>query len=122
MINVRMTALSTLSGLLLWLATPCLAGEWQLVWSDEFDKPGLPDAAKWDYETGFIRNNEAQYYTRARKENARVENGMLVIEARKEAFKNPDFDPDAKEGDRRHRDRELAQYTSASLTTRGKAS
>jgi len=113
-----MTALSTLSSLLLWLATPGLAGEWQLVWSDEFDKPGLPDPAKWDYETGFIRNNEAQYYTRARPENARVENGMLVIEARKEVFKNPDFDPGA--GSWR-RSREAAQYTSASLTTRGKA-
>src|SRR5437588_5089437 len=61
-------------------------GNWKLVWSDEFDKAGLPDATKWDYETGFIRNDEAQYYTRARPENARVENGMLIIEARKEHF------------------------------------
>src|SRR5207302_3388306 len=61
-------------------------GNWKLVWSDEFDKAGLPDATKWDYESGFIRNNEAQYYTRARPENARVENGMLIIEARKEHF------------------------------------
>src|SRR5262245_22356999 len=50
---------------------PSRAAEWKLVWSDEFDKPGLPDATRWNYETGFIRNNEAQYYTRERKENSR---------------------------------------------------
>ena len=96
------------------------ASDWKLVWSDEFDKPGLPDSTKWAYETGFIRNNEAQYYTRARNENARVENGMLVIEARKEHFPNPDFDPAAKDSRRARRSREFAEYTSASLTTRGK--
>ena len=46
---------------------------WKLVWADEFDYTGLPDPAKWDYEVGYVRNNEAQYYTRARKENAWVE-------------------------------------------------
>ena len=79
------------------LATfPSHASDWKLVWSDEFDKAGLPDATKWNYETGFIRNDEAQYYTRERKENARVENGILIIEARKEHFLNPDFDPPQK--------------------------
>jgi hypothetical protein len=57
--------------------------EWKLAWSDEFAAPGLPDPARWDYEEGFIRNKEAQYYTRGRKENARVENGILILEARK---------------------------------------
>ena len=36
------------------------------IWQDEFDTPGLPDAARWDYEVGLIRNNERQYYTRDR--------------------------------------------------------
>jgi beta-glucanase (GH16 family) len=76
---------------------------WELVWQDEFDAPGLPDSKKWVYEQGFVRNNEAQYYTKARQENCRVENGMLVIEARKEKFRN-------------------ARYTSASIHTLGKAS
>lgn len=40
---------------------------WELVWSDEFDYEGLPDPAKWNYEEGFVRNNEEQYYIRARK-------------------------------------------------------
>src|SRR5688500_10382272 len=61
------------------LAVPAFADDWKLIWSDEFDTPGLPDPAKWDYETGFIRNNESQFYTRERKENARVENGLLII-------------------------------------------
>src|ERR1051326_3814746 len=98
------------------------ASDWKLVWSDEFDKPGLPDPAKWSCETGFIRNNEAQYYTRDRLENARVENGMLIIEARKERFKNPAFVAGANGPNRRRAAREFAEYTSASLTTRGKAS
>jgi beta-glucanase (GH16 family) len=96
--------------------------QWKLVWSDEFNVPGLPDPAKWDYETGFIRNNEQQYYTRARKENARVEDGVLIIEARKERWKNPAYDPAGKGKGRGGRSREFADYTSASLTTRGKAS
>src|SRR5690348_5754560 len=98
------------------------AANWKLVWSDEFEQPGLPDPAKWNYEEGFIRNNEAQFYTTNRSENARVENGMLVIEARKERFKNPAFDPEAKGRGGPRRNREYAEYTSASLTTRGKAS
>lgn len=60
--------------------------KWHLVWSDEFNYEGLPDPTKWDYEEGFVRNHEMQYYTRAREENARVENGMLVIEGRKEKW------------------------------------
>lgn len=97
------------------------ADGWKLVWSDEFDKPGPPDPTKWNYETGFIRNREAQYYTWARPENARVENGMLVIEARKEQFKNPDYNPAAAPRDWKH-SREFAEYTSASLTTQERVS
>jgi beta-glucanase (GH16 family) len=55
---------------------------WELVWEDNFDFDGLPDPRIWNYEEGYIRNNEAQYYTKERLENARVENGNLVIEAR----------------------------------------
>ena len=74
------------------------AGE-ALAWNDEFDGRGLPDASRWDYEVGFVRNKEQQYYTRNRIENARVEDGTLIIEARREAFQG-------------------AAYTSASLTSR----
>jgi beta-glucanase (GH16 family) len=91
------------------------AAPWELVWADEFNTNGLPDPGHWKYETGFIRNNEAQYYTAGRAQNARVENGKLIIEARKEHFSNPDYRP----GSRRGRNRPFAEYTSASLTTRG---
>ena len=94
------------------------AGGWKLVWSDEFDKPGLPDPNKWDYEEGFVRNQEMQYYTRARKENARVEDGCLVIEGRKERMPNPRHDPKNKHWGA---SRQFAEYTAASLVTKGKA-
>lgn len=90
---------------------------WKLVWSDEFDTPGAPDPNKWDYEVGFVRNSEKQYYTRARKENARVENGVLVITGRKERFRNPR----GRAGSKDWRRAEFAEYTAASLITRGKA-
>ena len=56
---------------------------WKLVWSDEFNSDGLPDAAKWGYDVGSHGwgNKELQNYTDRRKENARVENGVLIIEA-----------------------------------------
>ena len=55
------------------------AQNWKLVWSDEFNYNGLPDTLKWGNETGFIRNNELQYYTKQRIENSRVFNGNLMI-------------------------------------------
>lgn len=58
---------------------------WQQVWGDEFDYTGAPDPVKWGYEIGKLRNNEDQYYT-DRLDNARVENGNLVIEAKKESY------------------------------------
>ena len=105
--------------LLLLAAGAAPADGWKLVWSDEFDRPGPPDPAKWASEVGFVRNREAQYYTRARPETARVENGLLVLEARKERFPIPAADPPGRDPRRR---RGFAEYTSASLTTRGKAS
>jgi len=61
---------------------------WKLVWSDEFNTDGLPDAAKWGFDTSRNQagwyNNEVQYYSRDRLENSRVTGGKLIIEARKE--------------------------------------
>ncbi len=75
----------------------------ELIWSDEFNYSGLPDSTKWNYDVGGHGwgNNELQYYTSRRPENARVENGILTIEARKEDF-------------------EGKKYTSARLVTKGK--
>ena len=69
-----------------------------LIWSDEFDVDGAPDANKWNMEIGNNNgwgNNELQYY---RAENATVEGGFLKITAKKEPFNG-------------------YQYTSARMTT-----
>jgi beta-glucanase (GH16 family) len=67
--------------------------DWRLVWSDEFDTPGLPDPAKWYYDTGGHGwgNKELQFYTERRAENARVEAGHLIIEARRERWEERDY-------------------------------
>jgi beta-glucanase (GH16 family) len=82
---------------------------WELVWADEFDAGDAPDPARWRYEVGMLRNNEKQFYTDNSRENVRVENGVLVIEARKERMQRPD-----KPG-------RFADYTSGSIETEGLA-
>ncbi len=82
-----------------------------LVWADEFSNNGLPDATKWEYDTGMNQqgwhNHELQYYSRARVENSEVRDGKLLITARKESLNTaPDW------GGQR--------YTSARLITQGK--
>ncbi|MCU0431391.1 MAG: RICIN domain-containing protein [Cytophagaceae bacterium] len=78
---------------------PGLSQNWQLVWSDEFTN-GI--SADWTFETGRGSNgwgnNELQFY---RSENASVQNGNLVITARRENFDG-------------------ASYTSARMKTQGK--
>jgi beta-glucanase (GH16 family) len=75
------------------------AQSWQLVWSDEFNGSISPD---WVFETGGggWGNNELEYY---RRENATVENGNLVITAKREDFGG-------------------YHYTSARMKTQGKKS
>jgi beta-glucanase (GH16 family) len=98
------------------------AAETRTVWCDEFTKPGLLDASKWAYETGFVRNRELQFYTRERLENARVENGLLIIEGRKERYPNPFYRPEAGTNSNRRSAVQFAEYTAASVITEGKAS
>src|SRR3977135_727063 len=63
-----------------------------LVWSDEFNgKNGSqPDPSKWTYDIGGSGwgTHELEYAT-SRRENARIENGNLVIAARQEPYKAP---------------------------------
>ncbi|MBT8260622.1 MAG: family 16 glycosylhydrolase [Bacteroidia bacterium] len=75
--------------------------KWKVVWSDEFEGNEI-DTNKWTYDFGDWGwgNGEEQYYTINNKENARLEDGKLIIVAKK----------DSKTG----------QWTSARLTTRGK--
>lgn len=66
-------------------------GEYQLVWSDEFDGSAL-NTDVWNIEVNGNGggNQEKQYYT-DRPDNLRVEEGNLVIEARKEAYNNREY-------------------------------
>ncbi|OYX28439.1 MAG: hypothetical protein B7Z06_01500 [Flavobacteriales bacterium 32-35-8] len=79
----------------------------QLIWSDEFNTDGAPDASKWSFDLGNgcpdlcgWGNGEKQYYTN-RSDNVKVENGVLKIIAKKE-------------------NHEGSEYTSAKLLTKGK--
>lgn len=77
----------------------------KLVWKDEFNYNGLPDATRWTYEKGYIRNKELQYYTAGRQENASVKNGFLSISCRADSL--------VQEG-------KVYPITSASVNTKGK--
>ncbi|ACY15605.1 glycoside hydrolase family 16 protein [Haliangium ochraceum] len=63
----------------------------ELVWADEFDGPGI-DPANWSYDLGGSGwgNNEYQFYTDSAN-NSRIENGMLVIEAREERIRSRNY-------------------------------
>lgn len=82
-----------------------------LVWHDEFEEDGAPNPKLWTFEKGFVRNKELQWY---QPENAYVENGNLVIEARRQEFPNPDY---VKGSDKWWQERKNVEYTSASLNT-----
>jgi beta-glucanase (GH16 family) len=84
-----------------------------LAWSDEFGTNGAPDPQNWTFENGLVRNQELQWY---QPQNARVEGGHLVIEARRERQANPRYEAGSTDW---RRSREAAEYTSASLMTRG---
>ncbi|MDZ7613357.1 MAG: glycoside hydrolase family 16 protein [Flavobacteriaceae bacterium] len=81
----------------------------ELVMQDEFDIDGNLDSALWSFDIGNGEgteagpgwgNNELQYYT-DRKENITVQNGVLIITAKKESYNG-------------------ASYTSAKILTKGK--
>jgi beta-glucanase (GH16 family) len=82
--------------------TPETYAGYKLVWKDDFDGNSL--SSDWKHETGTGTNgwgnNELQYY---RPENTSVENGMLIITAKKENFSGQ-------------------QYTSSRIVTQGKRS
>ena len=65
---------------------PTLDGGWVCIWADEFDGDEI-DETKWTFEIDGRGggNNELQYY---RRENAFIEDGKLIIEARQESFMN----------------------------------
>ena len=69
--------------------------DYKLVWSDEFDVDGLVDSTKWSYDTAGNSwgwgNDELQWYTANRAENAEVKDGFLHIKAIKEPTNGKDY-------------------------------
>jgi len=91
--------------------TQTVANFTELVMQDEFDIDGNLDSDLWSFDIGNGEgtdagpgwgNNELQYYT-DRKENITVQNGILIITAKKESY-------------------EGSSYTSAKILTKGKFS
>lgn len=67
--------------------------ERKLVYFDDFNENGLPSAGRWKYDVGNhgFGNNEDQYYTENRLENAKVEDGKLIITAKKEDYEGSKY-------------------------------
>jgi len=86
----------------------------KLVFSEEFNYTGKPDSAVWNYEQGFKRNNELQWY---QADNANCCNGRLLIEGLKTNFPNPNFKAESKNW---RTNRETVTYTASSITTANK--
>lgn len=102
--NITVTAFSSTGNSINTTKTITVFHEVQLIWSDEFNTDGSPDATKWGYNIGTGSygwgNGEKQYYT-DRSENVIVEGGFLKITAKKESYNG-------------------SQYTSTRMLTEGK--
>lgn len=83
-----------------------------LVWHDEFNGIGGPNPNMWRFESGFVRNEEDQWY---QSDNATMQNGELTILGRKEQVKNPNYQ--AGSGDWK-KNREYANYTSSCIVVK----
>lgn len=99
--NATITLATNVNSVTALIAVEHSYGPYKLVWSDEFNGTALDESA-WTIQQGGggWGNQEAQYYT-GRKENLRVEDGHLIIEARKEKY-------------------ESNEYTSARIMSKGK--
>lgn len=102
------------------LASDGAASGWRLVWSDEFDGSAI-DPSKWDFDVDCRGggNAERQCYT-DRPQNARIEDGALVITARREPVSGPAL-PARMLDEGEIAETVAREYSSARLVTRGKA-
>lgn len=94
-------------------STPPAVSGMQLMWNDEFNVNGAPNTANWKPETGFVRNQELQYY---QLKNATCSNGVLFITGKRDTVANTKYVRGST--DWRYKD-SLAYWTSASLITQG---
>ena len=101
---------------ILWLSVLFIAcpvkAEWTLMHEEDFSKSNKLDTSFWRFETGFMRNQEAQYYT---PKNVSVREGKLVIEARLERVKNLNYTNNKKDWRRTVKE---ALFTSGGLVSR----
>lgn len=109
LVAITLALQSTLSATNVTADVPMTVPATRPSFADEFDGPRI-DTGKWLFDIHRNKdgwyNNELQYYAEGRPENARIENGALVIEARRESMKG-------KVGDWGGQ-----AYTSAKLVTR----
>jgi len=96
--------------------TPKVYKGMTLVWNEEFDIDGKVDKNDWNFEEGFVRNSELQWY---QEENTIIKNHTLVIEGKRETVVNPNYDGSSSNW---RINRQTAEYTSSSITTQGKHS
>ena len=95
------------------LASVANAQDYELVWCDEFNVDGRLDSTVWNYERGYARNEELQWY---QPDNAYCKGGHLIIEARREERPNPMYREGARDW---RRSRKNIECTSSSVTTSG---
>lgn len=67
----------------------------------------------WNFEHGFVRNNELQYYT---NKNIEIKNGITIL-GEKNKIKNENYEKDNSDW---KRNREFANFTSSSINTKDK--
>lgn len=88
----------------------------KLAWSDEFNTNGKPNPDFWNYETGFKRNEELQWY---KSDNANCKNGLLIIDGKRDTILNPNYVAGSTDW---KKNRRYAYYSSASITSSKKVS
>lgn len=93
--------------------SPATVSGMKLVWNDEFNTDGVPNTANWKPETGFVRNQELEYYQLS---NATCKNGVLLITGKRDTVVNAKYVRGST--DWRYKD-SLAYWTSASMITQG---
>ena len=94
----------------------------ELVFEDDFEGTGLPDSLRWNYEEGYVRNGELQYYTVARPENCYRQDGYLHIVVRRDSavIENGLFAKQRETPVDTTRSTAVAPITSASITTKAR--
>lgn len=120
---MRNAAGTALGALALSVSSPVRAENgWTLVWSDEFDG-GRIDKSKWGFDVDCWGggNEEHQCYTKSVR-NAGIEEGKLVITARKEQSTGPALPAHLRRTSSTPDAEATRAFSSARLTTRGKAS